>query len=153
MLFSPYGVASVLVVLYEGARGESARQIHTAVKFPWDRDITRIGFRDIHRHLRVCFSFSHFNLLKLFITGQIFLQSYFSHEGYLSGITLNKDGAALKPEYKRVLRFYGYDVDVEPSMETTTRFPYTTTTTKFTQVPIVTRTTTTTTTTTEAGEC
>lgn len=80
------------------------------------------------------------------------MQSYFSHEGYLSGITLNKDGAALKPEYKRVLRFYGYDVDVEP-METTTRFPYTTTT-KFTQVPIVTRTTTTTTTTTtEAGKC
>lgn len=59
--FSPYGLASVLVVLYEGAKGESARQIHVAGRFPWDRDITRIGFRDIHRHLRVN---SFFNSVK-----------------------------------------------------------------------------------------
>lgn len=51
--FSPYGVASVLVVLYEGARGESARQIHNTLRLPWNVDVTRIGFRDIHRHLRV----------------------------------------------------------------------------------------------------
>jgi serine protease inhibitor len=51
--FSPYGVASVLVVLFEGSRGESARQIHKALRLPWNKDVTRIGFRDIHRHLRV----------------------------------------------------------------------------------------------------
>jgi hypothetical protein len=54
--FSPYGVASVLVVLYEGARGEAARQIHNTLRLPWNVDVTRIGFRDIHRHLRVSIS-------------------------------------------------------------------------------------------------
>lgn len=58
----------------------------------------------------------------------------------MSGITLNKEGTALKPEYKRVLKFYGYDVDIEP-VETTTKIPQPTTN-KMTQVPLVTRTTT-----------
>ncbi|KAJ9594286.1 hypothetical protein L9F63_014291, partial [Diploptera punctata] len=107
--FSPYGVASVLVVLYEGARGESARQIHNTLRLPWNRDITRIGFRDIHRHLR----------------------SYFSHEGYLSGLTLNKNRTSLLVEYRRVLRFYGYDVGTgqgEQFPPTTTKKPTTTNT-------------------------
>ena len=43
----------MLVVLYEGARGDSARQIHNTLRLPWNVDVTRIGFRDIHRHLRV----------------------------------------------------------------------------------------------------
>lgn len=51
--FSPYGVASVLVVLFEGARGDTARQVHTTLKLPWDRDVLRVGFRDVHRNLRV----------------------------------------------------------------------------------------------------
>ncbi len=51
--FSPYGVVNVLVVLYEGARGETARQVHTTLKLPWDRDVLRVGFRDIHRNLKV----------------------------------------------------------------------------------------------------
>ena len=38
-------------------------------------------------------------------------QSYFSHEGYLSGVTLSQSRTALLPEFRRVLRFYGYDVD------------------------------------------
>ncbi|KAK3907649.1 Leukocyte elastase inhibitor C [Frankliniella fusca] len=88
--FSPYGVVSVLVVLYEGARGETARQVHTTLKLPWDRDVLRVGFRDIHRNLK----------------------SYFSHEGYLSGVTLSQSRTALIPEFRRVLRFYGYDVDM-----------------------------------------
>ncbi|XP_034231699.1 uncharacterized protein LOC117639864 [Thrips palmi] len=87
--FSPYGVASVLVVLFEGARGDTARQVHTTLKLPWDRDVMRVGFRDVHRNLR----------------------SYFSHEGYLSGVTLSQSRTALLPEFRRVLRFYGYDVD------------------------------------------
>ncbi|XP_052133038.1 uncharacterized protein LOC113216678 isoform X1 [Frankliniella occidentalis] len=88
--FSPYGVVSVLVVLYEGARGETARQVHTTLKLPWDRDVLRVGFRDVHRNLK----------------------SYFSHEGYLSGVTLSQSRTALIPEFRRVLRFYGYDVDM-----------------------------------------
>ncbi|KAK6633548.1 hypothetical protein RUM44_004155 [Polyplax serrata] len=88
--FSPYGMASVLVVLYEGACGESARQIQATFGFPADKDVIRVGFRDIHRHLR----------------------SYFSHEGFLSGITLNKDTSSLNPEYKIILKYYGYDVEL-----------------------------------------
>nr|CAD7200721.1 unnamed protein product [Timema douglasi] len=94
--FSPYGVASVLVALYEGARGESARQIHNSLRLPWDRHVTRIGFRDLHRQLR----------------------TYFTHDGYLSGLTLNKNQTSLLPEYKQVLRFYGYDVGQQTPVET-----------------------------------
>nr|CAD7262705.1 unnamed protein product [Timema shepardi] len=94
--FSPYGVASVLVALYEGARGESARQIHNSLRLPWDRHVTRIGFRDLHRQLR----------------------TYFTHDGYLSGLTLNKNQTSLLPEYKQVLRFYGYDVGQQTLFET-----------------------------------
>lgn len=61
-------------------------------------------------------------------------QSYFSHEGYLSGISMNKNKSTLKTDYKKVLRFYGYDVDVEaPRPVSTTRRP-------MVQVPVVTST-------------
>lgn len=50
--FSPTGVAFVLVALYEGSAGRGNQQIVEAMGLP-SRDVTRIGFRDIHRRLRV----------------------------------------------------------------------------------------------------
>lgn len=50
--FSPTGVAFVLAALYEGSGGRGCQQIAEAVGLP-SRDVTRIGFRDIHRRLRV----------------------------------------------------------------------------------------------------
>lgn len=51
--FSPTGVGFVLAALYEGSAGRGRQQIADALGLPRDRDITRIGFRDIHRRLRV----------------------------------------------------------------------------------------------------
>lgn len=53
--FSPYGLTGILVALYEGVDGASAHQIRNALQFPVNRDVIRIGFRDIHRRLRVSF--------------------------------------------------------------------------------------------------
>lgn len=87
---SPCGLSSVLVALYEGSDGPSSIQIHKVMEFPWDRDLVRIGFRDIHRRLR----------------------SYFySHDNLLSGLRLSEPNVTVKPEYENILRFYGYDLD------------------------------------------
>lgn len=51
--FSPYGLTGILVALYEGVEGYSALQIRDTMQIPGDRSILRIGFRDIHRKLRV----------------------------------------------------------------------------------------------------
>lgn len=51
--FSPCGLMSVLVALYEGSGGKSAVELKESLKFPRERDIVRIGTRDIHRRLRV----------------------------------------------------------------------------------------------------
>lgn len=51
--FSPTGVAFVLAALYEGSAGRGSKQIAEAMGLPLNRDVTRIGFRDIHRRLRV----------------------------------------------------------------------------------------------------
>jgi serine protease inhibitor len=51
--FSPCGLMSVLVALYEGSAGRSAIELKEALAFPRERDIVRIGVRDIHRRLRV----------------------------------------------------------------------------------------------------
>ena len=59
--FSPYGLASVLVLLYEGSCGESAVQIQRTLSFPWNKFIVRLGFRDIHDRLKVLIIKIQFN--------------------------------------------------------------------------------------------
>lgn len=51
--FSPCGLGSVLVSLFEGSDGQSSFEIFKSIQFPAERDIIRIGYRDIHRRLRV----------------------------------------------------------------------------------------------------
>lgn len=51
--FSPCGLMSVLVALYEGSSGRSTIELKEALEFPNERDIVRVGIRDIHRRLRV----------------------------------------------------------------------------------------------------
>lgn len=93
--FSPCGLMSVLVALYEGSGGKSAVELKEALKFPRERDIVRIGTRDIHRRLR----------------------SYFyKKENLLSGLIFNKENITIRQEYETVLRFYGYDLDGASNM-------------------------------------
>lgn len=51
--FSPYGLMGIMVALYEGVDGESSYQIQRGMQLPWNRNVMRIGFRDIHRTLKV----------------------------------------------------------------------------------------------------
>ncbi|XP_046624536.1 uncharacterized protein LOC124307152 [Neodiprion virginianus] len=86
--FSPTGIGFVLAALYEGSAGPGHEQIVHALDLPQEKDITRIGLRDIHRRLR----------------------SYLSPDGFLGGLTLNRDNTKLRPEYENVLKFLGFDV-------------------------------------------
>ncbi|XP_003695858.1 flocculation protein FLO11-like isoform X2 [Apis florea] len=103
--FSPTGVGFVLAALYEGSAGRGRQQIVDALGLPRDRDITRIGFRDIHRRLR----------------------TYLNADGFLGGLTLNHENTRLRPEYEDILRFYGFDLSIpEEEMNETTFAPETT---------------------------
>ncbi|XP_006620359.1 uncharacterized protein LOC102678858 isoform X2 [Apis dorsata] len=103
--FSPTGVGFVLAALYEGSAGRGRQQIVDALGLPRDRDITRIGFRDIHRRLR----------------------TYLNADGFLGGLTLNHENTRLRPEYEDILRFYGFDLSIpEEEMNETTFVPETT---------------------------
>ncbi|KAF3424141.1 hypothetical protein E2986_00573, partial [Frieseomelitta varia] len=103
--FSPTGVGFVLAALYEGSAGRGRQQIADALGLPRDRDITRIGFRDIHRRLR----------------------TYLNADGFLGGLTLNHENTKLRPEYEDVLRFYGFDLSIpEEGINETTSVPETT---------------------------
>lgn len=53
IVFSPYGIASVSVLLFEGAAGNTAYEILRVLNLPWDTLLARIGFRDLNRHLKV----------------------------------------------------------------------------------------------------
>lgn len=61
--FSPTGLGFVLIALYEGSAGRGSKQIADCLQLPHDRQITRIGLRDIHRRLRVNFIFLFAHLL------------------------------------------------------------------------------------------
>ncbi|XP_062553915.1 uncharacterized protein LOC134219231 [Armigeres subalbatus] len=94
--FSPCALASILVALYEGADGKSAAEIHENLVLPFDKDILRVGYRDIHRRLR----------------------SYFyRRENLLSGLSLSSENITIRPEYESILKFYGYDLENIPEMK------------------------------------
>lgn len=113
--FSPTGVGFVLAALYEGSAGRGRQQIVDALGLPRDRDITRIGFRDIHRRLR----------------------TYLNADGFLGGLTLNQENTKLRPEYEEILRFYGFDLSVpEDEGNETTAEPETTTDQPVTETPV-----------------
>uniref|UniRef100_A0A2K6VB06 Serpin domain-containing protein n=1 Tax=Anopheles darlingi TaxID=43151 RepID=A0A2K6VB06_ANODA len=101
---SPCALASILVALYEGSGGRSAAELYDQLVVPYDKDVLRVGYRDIHRRLR----------------------SYFyQKENLLNGLSLSSENITIRPEYESVLKFYGYDLDSIPEM----RMPSTTTTT------------------------
>ncbi|XP_048006462.1 uncharacterized protein LOC125241843 [Leguminivora glycinivorella] len=88
--FSPYGLMGILVALYEGVDGESSYQIQKGMQLPWNRNVMRIGFRDIHRTLKTYFV---------------------PEEGFLAGLALNNENVTFNEGYKKILRFYGFDLD------------------------------------------
>ncbi|XP_050352616.1 serpin H1 [Nymphalis io] len=90
--FSPYGLMGILVALYEGVDGESSYQIQRSMQLPWNRNVMRIGFRDIHRTLKTYFV---------------------PEEGFLAGLALNNENVTFNESYKKILRFYGFDLDGE----------------------------------------
>ncbi|VVC98319.1 unnamed protein product [Leptidea sinapis] len=90
--FSPYGLMGILVALFEGVDGESSFQIQRAMQLPWNRNIMRIGFRDIHRNLKTYF---------------------IPEEGFLAGLALNNENVTFTDGYRKILRFYGFDLEDE----------------------------------------
>lgn len=50
---SPYGAFSVLAALSEGLQGDSFHEILHSARIPHDKQLIRVGLRDIHRHLKV----------------------------------------------------------------------------------------------------
>ncbi|CAK1600148.1 unnamed protein product [Parnassius mnemosyne] len=90
--FSPYGLIGIMVALYEGVDGDSSYQIQRAMQLPWNRNVMRIGFRDIHRSLKTYFV---------------------PEEGFLAGLALKNENVTFNENYKKVLRFYGFDLESE----------------------------------------
>ncbi|KAI8430201.1 hypothetical protein MSG28_000552 [Choristoneura fumiferana] len=88
--FSPYGLMGILVALYEGVDGESSYQIQRGMQLPWNRNVMRVGFRDIHRTLKTYFV---------------------PEEGFLAGLALNNENVTFNENYKQILRFYGFDLE------------------------------------------
>jgi serine protease inhibitor len=63
--FSPCGLMSVLVALYEGSSSRSTIELKESLQFPNERDVVRVGVRDIHRRLRVSTIASNVTLILL----------------------------------------------------------------------------------------
>ncbi|KAL9891062.1 serpin 85F isoform 1-T2 [Glossina fuscipes fuscipes] len=103
--FSPTALMSILIALYEGSAGRSATELKTTLFLPSNRDIIRVGYRDIHRRLRTYF---------------------FDTDNPLKGLSLNKENVTISREYENILIFYGYDLGMDmistmmPDITTTT---------------------------------
>uniref|UniRef100_A0A8D8QRH9 Serpin domain-containing protein n=1 Tax=Cacopsylla melanoneura TaxID=428564 RepID=A0A8D8QRH9_9HEMI len=93
--FSPYGLASVSMLLYEGSGGNSALQLGAALQLPPDVVYARVGFRDLYRHLR----------------------TYFMSDGFLKGLMLSREDICIRSDYSKVLAFYGFDLPDHSSVE------------------------------------
>ncbi|XP_017111258.1 uncharacterized protein LOC108135149 [Drosophila elegans] len=90
--FSPTALVSVLVALFEGSAGHSAEELRHVLQLPNNRDVTRVGYRDIHRRLRTYF---------------------FGSDNPLKGLSLNKSNVTVLKDFETVLMFYGYDLSVD----------------------------------------
>lgn len=90
--FSPTALMCVLVALYEGSAGRSSLEMRNTLLMPNNRDVIRVGYRDIHRRLRTYF---------------------FENENPLKGLSLNKENVTITPEYETILNFYGYDLGMD----------------------------------------
>ncbi|XP_016959757.1 uncharacterized protein LOC108031062 [Drosophila biarmipes] len=90
--FSPTALVSVLVALFEGSAGHSAEELRHVLQLPNNRDVTRVGYRDIHRRLRTYF---------------------FGSDNPLKGLSLNKGNVTVLKDFETVLMFYGYDLSVD----------------------------------------
>ncbi|XP_070137772.1 uncharacterized protein Spn85F isoform X1 [Drosophila bipectinata] len=90
--FSPTALVSVLVALYEGSAGNSAAELRNVLQLPNNRDVIRVGYRDIHRRLRTYF---------------------FGSDNPLKGLSLNKGNVTVLKDFETVLMFYGYDLSVD----------------------------------------
>ncbi|CAB3380186.1 Hypothetical predicted protein [Cloeon dipterum] len=90
-VFSPYGATSVLCVLNEGASGRTAYQLSEVLDLPKNRQVVRVGMRDLHRDLK----------------------SYFKHNGFLQGVDLSHNNTSLREDFIPIMRNYGYHVDDE----------------------------------------
>ncbi|XP_008207029.1 uncharacterized protein LOC100121217 isoform X1 [Nasonia vitripennis] len=91
--FSPAGMGFILAALYEGSTGHSRQQIVDCLGLPRDRNVVRVGMRDIHRRLR----------------------TYLNPDGFLGGLNLNRENTTLRPDYENILRFYGFDLSIDLS--------------------------------------
>uniref|UniRef100_A0A1A9WS51 Serpin domain-containing protein n=1 Tax=Glossina brevipalpis TaxID=37001 RepID=A0A1A9WS51_9MUSC len=106
--YSPTALMSILIALYEGSTGRSANELKTTLFLPPNRDIIRVGYRDIHRRLRTYF---------------------FDTDNPLKGLSLNKENITINREYENILIFYGYDLGMDmistimPEITTTTSIP------------------------------
>ncbi|EDW67778.1 uncharacterized protein Dvir_GJ24350 [Drosophila virilis] len=95
--FSPTALVSVLVALYEGSSARSASELRNVLQLPNNRDVIRVGYRDIHRRLRTYF---------------------FGSDNPLKGLSLSRSNVTVLKDFETVLMFYGYDLSVDMASST-----------------------------------
>ncbi|KAL5274646.1 SRPN19 family protein [Megaselia abdita] len=103
--FSPTALMSVLVALYEGTASRTSLELRNSAPLPANRDVIRVGYRDIHRRLRTYF---------------------FDKENPLFGLSLNRSNVTITKQFADILKFYGFDPSIDmlvSSVTTTTSNP------------------------------